>query len=352
MSTSVTLSGVLFQDTDFEDYGYTEDIVVNGATYKRFLGLHAAAMGDYGTAVRSYVSGISIAIATASTHQFVIETDRPFTLGGFVMITDASVTSRYVFGQVNSYVASSRTITVSTIVAGGTGTIVNANIQIAGQRGAAGVGAPSPGAGDSLKLVRSNAGETALEFTDLDGASILPYGDYAMPVTAGAILSAASAGCTSVSAVQLGAQKEDVAYVEFDPATKQTGIFTVVVPEGVDPSANVNLKNVYWSHASTVASVGVAGVALSFRALARGAGDAFGGVSYGASTVVTDTGITTNTAHVIAGASAMVPGGTWASGDELAWKISREVSHAGDTNPNPIRVHGFQLVFSVQGTDE
>lgn len=169
MSDPLIVNGVTFTVADFGDGGYLDDIVVNGITYARFLGLFAAAMNDIGnglltTATSSHNPGTMVA-GDAVTVTLV--TNRPYGLGASVLVAYSAT----VFFTMRVTVTCSGTSLVGTVIsATGSGAQTAWTVQIAGERGA--------------------TGTAALEWGGIKTANfaIMPGYEYVADCTSGAII--------------------------------------------------------------------------------------------------------------------------------------------------------------------
>lgn len=106
-----------------------------------------AAADEAEAAVTGYsaTSSTSVAIGTG-TKNFTIETGKSFTAGQFVLISQDGTPTNYMYGQVTGYTSGTGALAVNVTVVGGSGTIADWLVSIAGARGAD--GAAGSGSGD------------------------------------------------------------------------------------------------------------------------------------------------------------------------------------------------------------
>jgi hypothetical protein len=124
-----------------------------------------------GTSVTSVAIGLGAKVFTTQTGKF-------FQAGNFLLITsDANPTTNFLHGQVTSYVGTTLTMSITDI--GGAGTFADWTIRLSSIAGSDGANSdflslsdtPNTYVGQSLKQVRVNAGETALEFATAAAAN-------------------------------------------------------------------------------------------------------------------------------------------------------------------------------------
>lgn len=140
-------------------------------------GLDAAAAAASEAAAANYAAALtatsttSLLIAVAS-RTFTTQAGKQFAAGQFISAVSAANNANYMHGQVTSY--SGTTLIVNVTDIGGSGTLADWNLSVSGSRGSAGASGsttfigltdvPASFSGQTLKAVRVNAGETALEF--------------------------------------------------------------------------------------------------------------------------------------------------------------------------------------------
>lgn len=231
---------------------------------------------------------------------------------------------------------------------------------------------PATYVGQSLKVVRVNAGETALEFAagggdvvgpasavddrictfDLttgkliqDGGATVAQldtrGKHAIYIAAGAMRPSVSGGCAALSAAVSAANQPDIVTLDFDTTTQEYAQFSVVMPKKWNEGTVTAVF--HWSHAATTTNFGVVwdlqGVAVS--------NDDTIAVAYGTAQTATDTGGTTNDLYTSPETSAITIAGTPAAEDMVFFRVSRVTGDGGDTMAIDARLHGLTLYVTT-----
>ena len=120
-----------------------------------------------GVANYSASSTTSVAIGTGSK-SFTVETGKRFVAGTFLTIADsAAPTTNYLYGQVTSYNSLTGALVFDSQRVGGSGTKTSWLISLSGPQGEGGDTLPAF-AGNGLKFLQLNAGETAAQWADID----------------------------------------------------------------------------------------------------------------------------------------------------------------------------------------
>lgn len=151
--SNVTLAGVTFSPSDFNNYGWLNDVTVGGTSYIRILALFAAAMADLGKALTVSATG-SInfdTIIVNDTGSITLGENRPYRTNSVVSITDSSNTGNFIVARVTNDVTATTlnytVLKVTTASAGGTGTTFT--VQITGEIGATGATGPAGADGEN-----------------------------------------------------------------------------------------------------------------------------------------------------------------------------------------------------------
>jgi len=141
--------------------------------------------------ITNYIAGLSATSTTSlliatGAKTFTTQASKSFAAGQFISAVSAANNANYMHGVVTSYAGT--TLIINVLDIGGSGTLADWNINVSGSRGSIGATGPAgPGgttfigltdvpasfATHSLKTVRVNVGETALEFYTPSSGSTL-----------------------------------------------------------------------------------------------------------------------------------------------------------------------------------
>lgn len=142
---------------------------------------------------------------------------------------------------------------------------------------------------------------------------------------AGAMKPQLTSGCALLVWDESTTYKVMTSYLAFDAATQEYAQFSFRAPKALDESANFTAMFV-WKEA---ASATVHNCVWQIEMQAQGDGDTLDS-AWGTAVTVTDTGAS-GIRQISPETSAIVPGGTWAAGDEIIVRVSRKAADAADT---------------------
>lgn len=165
--TDITVNGNTYNDGAYDAVTNPKG-QGNGGHRVNLIPMLVDLMADATRAVRA-TSTTSLSIGTGEK-VFTLATEVTFAIGAVVKATNPADVDEWMLGTVTAQ--SGTLLTVDVSEKDGSGTVASWDIQITGKPGAAGATSflglsdtPSAFASQTLKLLRVNAGETALEFT-------------------------------------------------------------------------------------------------------------------------------------------------------------------------------------------
>jgi len=166
-------------------------------------------------------------------------------------------------------------------------------------------------------------------------------GRHAVWISAGAMTPDSAAPCQQLALVASGSGYPDLLTLNFDPTTKESAQFSMMMPKSWNESG-ISFVPV-WSHPATTTNFGVV---WEVQAVAVGNGDTIL-ASYGTAQSSSDTGGTTNTLYSGPESSAITVAGSPADEDVVFFKISRLVADGGDTMAVDARLHGVTVYINT-----
>ena len=178
------------------------------------------------------------------------------------------------------------------------------------------------------------------------GGGVSPIGKHSIPVMAGSMRPAVTAGCAALAALAMGSGMPDIQTLDFSSTVVEYATFSIIMPVSWD-EGTVTFQP-FMSHAATTVDFGVV---WELQAVAVSSGDTLA-VAYGTAQAVTVTGGTTNNSYTGAESAAITIAGTPAAGDTVYFRISRAVAAGGDTMAIDARLHGIRLnITTAAATD-
>jgi hypothetical protein len=308
----VSLFGVEFDEEDFRDYGYLDEVTVNGTAYPRFMAMFVAALNDFSRAPRA-TSATSKNAGLSGSQSWVLATDVPFSVGATVAIarTSAPTTVRYA-AVVTGYVSATKTLTVTVLGKQGSG-------------------------GPYTDWTISVAGEA-------------PVGRKEIFVPARDMRPSATTGCAALATVATAANQVDVDSLDFDQTTQEYAQFCLALPKAWD--GGTITAQFYWSHASGPSDNRVV---WNLAAGAASDDDAIGSVSLSSPQQVADgasSGATADDLYVTAETPAITVGGSPAAGDLVFFRVSRVTGNASDVMAADARLMGVKLFITLSAVND
>ena len=149
-----------------------------------------------------------------------------------------------------------------------------------------------------------------------------------------------SSGAGGPNQVNIAAGQPDIFTVDFSHASSQEAQFILAMPKGWN--VGTLTAEFVWSQASTSAGSVVWGIS----AVAMSNGDSLA-QNFGTEITVTAAGGTTNVQYVSSETSAITPGGTVLSKNEMYLKVRRLGSNGSDTLTIVSRLHGVRLYYTA-----
>lgn len=184
--TGPVWDGVTINPALLANYGYNDQIVYGGQTLPRFLAYMLAGINQAGLSVTAAGAGFTGTSATSAiigtgAKALTIEQGKGFVPGILVIAWDATNTANFMVGEVTAYTAGTGALafTVAAGDVGGSGTLTNWRVAIAGRRGVAGTvwltgsGVPSDASGrDGDLYFRTATGDVYVKAAGTWGAAI------------------------------------------------------------------------------------------------------------------------------------------------------------------------------------
>lgn len=170
LARTSTFSGPIYmedpEDATVQYYDQSSGMMINGPTIDDIEDAAANATAAAASAAKlSGTSTTSLAIGTGSK-AFTTQSGKFFDTGSFLLITsDANPTVNYMFGNVTAY--SGTSLTVNVLAIGGSGTLADWTIRVAGARGADG----AAGSLDFSALTEDTAPDGTADYTVTRDAS-------------------------------------------------------------------------------------------------------------------------------------------------------------------------------------
>lgn len=178
--------------------------------------------------------------------------------------------------------------------------------------------------------------------------NVITTGSHTIPVPAAAIQPSTTNGCAVLATLEGATNDVDISYLAFDTSTQEYAYFAFRAPKSVDEATGIYVTP-SWMHPSTATNFGVV---WGIQILARGNSDALD-ASWGTEQTSTDTGGTTDDIFIAPETSAITPGGTWAEGDWLIFRIYRKVADASDNLAVDARLIGVDVRITYDaGNDD
>lgn len=166
-------------------------------------------------------------------------------------------------------------------------------------------------------------------------------GKQSIPIVAASIRPSLTAGCQTLTPLNLGSGQPDISTLDFDASTIEYAQFSIPMPKKWN--AGTITARFRWSHAATSTNFGVV---WGIQAVAFGDDDAMA-TSFGTAQTVTDTGGTTNDLYVSAETSAMTIAGTPAKEDSVYFRVYRDATNGSDTLAIDARLHSVEIFVTT-----
>jgi len=205
------------------------------------------------------------------------------------------------------------------------------------------------GAGQTdTTFARTAAGEATIE-----GDALKHAGRQTISLAGSAVTVPVAAGIEAcVPQANLDSGTNDVIFrsCDFSAGTDQAGYWMIFPPKSANESVDLTAR-VDWS--STTTTDGSDDVIWTFACVAFGNDDAIDGNAFPTVDTVTDTQTAASDFLSSAEITAITPAGTWAEGDALVCRITRDADAAGDNFNGTARLHNVQLYYTDNAsTDE
>jgi hypothetical protein len=305
----------------------------------------AAAAQNYAAAAQNYAAALnatsttSLAIGTGSK-TFTTQSGKQFAVGQFIVAVDAASSANYMHGQVTSYSGATLVIDVQSV--GGSGTIANWNIFVAGNRGATG-----PGITPQTTGFTATGGTTPKTLTvdeDLTASSLAQRGKQTIWIPAGA-MKARTTGGAAAGTVETTTNKVMLQTLDFDAATAEYAQFAIRMPKGWNESA----VTAYFLWSSAVS--GTNAVVFGLQAVALSDDDALD-AAFGTAQTVTDAQTAQGDMMQTAETSAITVAGTPAAGDWVVFQVYRNAASGSDTLAGDARLHGVVVIYTTDAAND
>ena len=205
----------------------------------------------------------------------------------------------------------------------------------------------SDGSSWTARSIGSSGHGLLSDGSSLVSTGLLKQGKHTIWVPATAMRPTVSNGCAALTDVETTSGRPDMPVLDFSSTVAEFAQFSVAMPNNWDLGGLT--YRAMWTVSST--SGLTAPIAIGLQGVAVSDDDTLD-VAYGTANLVIDTAIAIEDLHITPESSALVVGGTPASGDLCFFRAQRASSDSSDTMAPDMRLIGVKLFYNSTAADD